>query len=86
MTYEDLWTAQVRAKAQTRHDIYQALQAELKSRTKLGHISGFVKIGMSSQVWPYKKNGNEFKGNGITVRIDTREHEGLIRIVFWTHR
>lgn len=86
MTYEDLWVAQVRAKALTRHDIYKALQSELKNRTQLGHISGFAKIGMTSRVWPYKKKGNEFKGNGITVRIDYQEREELIRILFWTQR
>ena len=86
MTYEELWAAQVRAKAQTRHDIYKALQGELKSRTQLGHVTGFAKIAMSSKVWPYKKKGNEFRGNGINVRIDWQEPEGLIRIVFWTQR
>ena len=55
MTYEELWAAQVRARALTRHDIYCALQNELKGRTKLGHISGFIKIPMRSLVWPYKK-------------------------------
>ena len=86
MTYEDLWAAQVRARALTRHDIYNALQAELKSRTQLGHISGFVKIPVRSKVWPYKNKGNEFRGSGFSVRIDYREQEELIRIVFWTKR
>ena len=87
MTYEELWAAQVRAKATTRHDIYCALQGELKSRTKLGHISGFVKIPLRSKVWPYQKKGNEFNGNGLYVRIDYRDRaEDNIRIVFWTKR
>ncbi|WWE95643.1 hypothetical protein UEM6_069 [Escherichia phage UE-M6] len=50
MTYEELWAAQVRARALTRHDIYCALQNELKDRTKLGHISGLIKIPMRSLV------------------------------------
>lgn len=86
MTYEDLWAAQVRARALTRSDIYCALQSEIRSRTKAGHISGFIKIPIRSRVWPYKAKGNEFKGNGITVRIDYQEREELIRILFWTQR
>ncbi|QWY13138.1 hypothetical protein PP768_gp03 [Escherichia phage vB_EcoP-ZQ2] len=86
MTYEELWSAQVRARALTRHDIYCALQNELKIRTKLGHISGLVKIPMRSQVWPFQRKGNEFKGNGLYVRIDYLDHENSIRIAFWTKR
>lgn len=87
MTYEELWAAQVRARALTRHDIYRALQDELKNRTKLGHISGFVKIPLRSKVWPYRRKGNEFDGNGLYVRIDYRDHaEDNIRIAFWTKR
>lgn len=86
MTYEELWIAQVRAKALTRHDIYCALQTELKSRTKAGRISGFVKVPMRSRVWPYVKKANEFEGNGLYVRIDLRSYEEDIRIVFWTKR
>lgn len=86
MTYEELWAAQVRARALTRHDIYCALQNELKGRTKLGHISGFIKIPMRSLVWPYKEKSNEFSGNGLYVRINYLDQENSIRIAFWTKR
>lgn len=86
MTYEELWSAQVRARALTRHDIYCALQNELKSLTKLGHISGFIKIPMTSLVWPYQKKNNEFNSNGLHVRIDYIGNENSIRITFWTKR
>lgn len=86
MTYEELWAAQVRAKALTRHDIYCALQNELKSRTRAGCVSGMVRIPMRSHVWPYSNKGNEFNGNGLYVRIDNRGYEGDIRIVFFTQR
>lgn len=86
MTYEELWAAQVRARALTRHDIYCALQNELKGRTKLGHISGLIKISMRSLVWPYQKKNNEFSGNGLYVRIDYLGQENSIRITFWTKR
>lgn len=86
MTYEELWAAQVRARALTRHDIYRALQNELKGRTKLGHISGLVKIPMRSLVWPYREKSNEFSGNGLYVRINYLGQENSIRIAFWTKR
>ena len=86
MTYEELWAAQVRARALTRHGIYCALQNELKGRTKLGHISGFIKIPMRSLVWPYREKSNEFSGNGLYVRISYLGQENNILIAFWTKR
>lgn len=86
MTYEELWAAQVRARALTRHDIYCALQNELKGRTKLGHISGLIIIPMRSLVWPYREKSNEFSGNGLYVRINYLGQENSIRIAFWTKR
>jgi len=57
---------------------------ELKGRTKLGHISGLVKIPMRSLVWPYRGKSNEFSGNGLYVRINYLGQENNIRIAFWT--
>lgn len=86
MTYEELWSAQVKARALARHDIYCALQNILKNRTKLGYISGFIRIPIRSRVWPYQKKVNEFNGNGLYVRIDLRDYEDSVRIAFWTKR
>ena len=85
MTYEELWAAQVRARALVKHDVYCALQAELKNRTQLGHISGFVKIPNRGHVWPYPKNGINHDSGTLYVRVHNRDEEG-IRIVFWTKR
>lgn len=85
MTYEELWAAQVRARALVKHDVYRALQDEIKSRTQLGHVSGFVKIPNRGHVWPYRKNGINYDSPHISVRVHNRDEEG-IRIVYWTHR
>lgn len=41
MTYEELWGAQVRTKAEVFAYAYSTLQNLLKSRTKAGHIHGY---------------------------------------------
>lgn len=43
MTYEELWTAQVRTKARTFAHVYSTLQHLIKSRTKAGYIHGYYK-------------------------------------------
>lgn len=85
MTYEELWVAQVRAKSLVRHDVYCALQNELKNRTQHGHISGFVKIPNRGKVWPYPKEGINHDSDCIYVHVHNRKEEG-IRIVFVTKR
>ena len=40
MTYEELWGAQVRTRAEVFAEFYSTLQHLIKSRTKLGYISG----------------------------------------------
>lgn len=85
MTYEELWAAQVRARATVKCDIYSALQAMLKCRTSLGKISGMEKIPNRGGVWPYPKNGINHDSGTLYVHIHNREEEG-IRITFWTKR
>lgn len=41
MTYDDLWSAQVRTKARAFAHAYSTLQHLLKSRTKAGYIHGY---------------------------------------------
>lgn len=41
MTYEELWSAQVRTKARAFAHIYSTLQHLIKSRTKAGYIHGY---------------------------------------------
>lgn len=43
MTYEELWVAQVRTKAEAFTHVYSTLQHLIKSRTKAGHIHGYYK-------------------------------------------
>lgn len=44
MTYEELWAAQVRTRAQRFVELYTTLQHLIKSRTKLGYISGGAQL------------------------------------------
>lgn len=41
MTYEELWSAQVRTKARAFAHMYSTLQHLIKSRTKAGYIHGY---------------------------------------------
>lgn len=41
MTYEELWSAQVRTKARAFAHVYSTLQHLIKTRTKAGHIYGY---------------------------------------------
>ncbi|AGF88120.1 hypothetical protein SP058_00025 [Salmonella phage FSL SP-058] len=44
MTYEELWGAQVRTRAEVFAEFYSTLQHLIKSRTKLGYIDGDAQL------------------------------------------
>lgn len=66
MTYEELWAAQVRTKAEAFAYAYSNLQHLLKSRTKAGHIHGFFSE-VKNDMYAFRKV--EHESDSIKVRM-----------------
>ena len=71
MTYEELYGAQVRAKARAFAHIYSKLQHLIKERTKAGYIHGFYKedcIQNGDYIW---RTPIDYESDVIKVRVKT---------------
>lgn len=79
MTYEELWGAQVRTRAQAFAELYSTLQHLIKSRTQLGYIDGSAQL--------HNKYGDVVIDTPvITVTIKYYNHRHVTYVTFRTKR
>lgn len=71
MTYEELWGAQVRTKAEVFAYAYSTLQHLLKSRTKAGYIHGYFRE-VKNDMYAFKKI--EHESDTIKVKMWIERH------------